>query len=212
MTLKGKRAKKKALTKSQPSNIVRGIKKAIASLRTLAVPDKDYWAALPKPHRMAISVIVFLLFLLVVWPENKNEEDFLADDGVSELIPSHLKSSEVIEPDWVEQDAAIEVAEIEPKDDAVLAVEDDEKMWVSHKVAPGDTLAEIFRAQKLPLPDLYAITAIEGRDKPLSYIQPGQRLRFKRNAQGKIETIQVETVDKKAVVFSRGADGRFARR
>ncbi|MEI8608259.1 LysM-like peptidoglycan-binding domain-containing protein [Enterovibrio sp. Hal110] len=79
-------------------------------------------------------------------------------------------------------------------------------------MARGDTLSNIFRQQDLPLPDLYAISSIEGDDKPLSRIQPGQLLRFKRDSQGELDMIQIEVSKDTSVIFFRLSDGSFARR
>lgn len=217
MALKGRRKKRNALVKPPLGDKIQALKKNLASMRAFAVPDHDYWAVLPKPHRIGISVLAVLIIVLVLWPNSDDESPLLTEeDQLDEFIPSHLKNSDMVGHTQAISDLSLLSGIVDEKDDDVVVVvvdpSGDDHLWVSHKVAPGDTLAEIFRSQKLPLPDLYAITAIEGKDKPLSHIQPGQRLRFKRNLQGEIEMIEVERTNKRAVLFSRLANGRFVRR
>lgn len=214
MALKGRRKKRNALVKPPLGDKIQALKKNLASMRAFAVPDHDYWAVLPRPHRIGISVLAVLIIVLVLWPNSDDESALLTDeDQLDEFIPSHLKDSDVVGQNQAISDLSLLSGIVDEKNDVVVVDQrGDDHLWVSHKVAPGDTLAEIFRSQKLPLPDLYAITAIEGKDKPLSHIQPGQRLRFKRNLQGEIEMIEVERSNKPAVLFSRLANGRFVRR
>ena len=85
-----------------------------------------------------------------------------------------------------------------------------ESVWVSHIVAPGDTLAKIFRGKKLPLTDLYALAAIEGKDKPLSKILPNQELRFKLNASATLDALEILSRSRN-IVFVRTSQGGFIR-
>lgn len=213
MALKRKRGKRNAFVKPHSGKMIGAFKNTLASLRSFAVPDHDYWAVLPKAHRIGIFVLASLLFVLVIWPNSEPEQEFSTEAEQGDLIPLHLQNSDIADSDsFLTAEYLEQKVDTEQNENSFLGGENDDNSWVSHKVKPGDTLAEIFRSQKLPLPDLYAITAIEGKDKPLSYIKPGQRLRFKRNADGEIEMIEVETIDKQAVLFARLPNGRFVRR
>ncbi len=212
MTFKGRPEQKNVLKMSRLDRVITLFDQFVFLVKFLFVLGKKHWHALPKPHRVGISVLGGCLFLLIVWPNNDSfstsetqyyqDEERLTDDfdldDDDDFEPSLIKEDEKPTPDQNEEYIA------EPEENEELA-------WVSHRVAPGDTLAGIFRAQNLPLPDLYAITAIEGKEKPLSHIKPGQQLRFKRNLEGKIDKLHIETQEKMQVIFSRLSDGRFVR-
>ena len=83
--------------------------------------------------------------------------------------------------------------------------------WQTHQVKKGETLATIFRANSLPLTDLYAVAAIEGKSKPLSKIKAGQLLRYKQTKDGKLDVIQIETSSGDPAMFFRRSDGTFAK-
>ena len=83
--------------------------------------------------------------------------------------------------------------------------------WQKYQVKQGETLANIFRDKSLPLTDLYAVAAIEGKDKPLSRIKAGQWLRYKQTAKGGLDVLQIESRKGESVMFFRRSDGSFVR-
>lgn len=215
MILKGTRRKTNLSFMSRLTKVIRKFKKELVSLQDFVASNQSYWDLLPKRHRIAITVLAFFIFILMIIPTSEPETDTLAtEDGYYAVVDDDINinnnpwnSSEVFidqEPHATANGSNLKKEPLAEKESA---------FWVVHKVTQGDTLASIFRSQKLPLIDLYAITAIEGKDKPLSRIKPGQQLRFKRNEHGKIEMIQIETLNdkKETVVFSRLANDSFAR-
>lgn len=201
MTLKGKREKG---TKPAMPPLGEAIKSALEKAKTSLSPwverVQPYWQSLPKLHRTGISVLAALLVVLLLWPSSDGDAPEVTASGERVSIPLAVEQAQVNGNDSAGQDTAPVVP---PK-----AVSTD---WVNYEVQRGDTLSNIFRTQALPLPDLYAISAIEGDDKPLSRIQPGQLLRFKRNAEGSLDMLQIETSGA-SVIFFRLSDGSFARR
>ena len=95
--------------------------------------------------------------------------------------------------------------------DSVMPEVDPDTRWFRYEVMSGDTLANIFRSQKLPLVDLYAIAANEGADKPLSRIMPQQELRFRLNAAGELDSLEIRGQNNK-VLFTRELNGNFVRK
>lgn len=228
MTRREKPEKRNPYPISHLDRAVSVFDKFIALLKSLFSKGKSNWEILPKPHRIGISVLTSLLFLLVIMPASEQEEGLANDDEQEVFLPIHLNENETLESAYAQSDLSQDsmlddVSEdgvyesIQPLTPAetiqhvVIGSEDEDETWVNHRVAQGDTLTGIFRAQKLPLRDLYAITAIEGKEKPLSQIKSGQRFRFKRNIEGFIEALQVETKDKKWIGFSRLPNGSFTR-
>ena len=84
------------------------------------------------------------------------------------------------------------------------------KNWQEYLVKQGDTLAQVFRNNDLPLSDLNALVRIEGSDKPLSQIRKGQLVRFKLAETGQLDILQLEKGDT-SVMFFRLSDGGFGR-
>ena len=82
--------------------------------------------------------------------------------------------------------------------------------WQEYLVKQGDTLAQVFRNNDLPLSDLNALVRIEGSDKPLSQIRKGQLVRFKLAETGQLDILQLEKGDT-SVMFFRLSDGGFGR-
>ncbi|MFA0232176.1 LysM-like peptidoglycan-binding domain-containing protein, partial [Vibrio sp. 10N.261.45.A7] len=82
--------------------------------------------------------------------------------------------------------------------------------WQEYLVKQGDTLAQVFRNNDLPLSDLNALVRIEGADKPLSQIRKGQLVRFKLAETGQLDILQLEKGDT-SVMFFRLSDGGFGR-
>ncbi|KXF80271.1 OapA family protein [Enterovibrio coralii] len=206
MTLKGKRVKKSAsATPPMGEAIKAAFEKVIAQIKPLFEKVKPHWEALPKPHRIGVSVIAALLVVLLIWPSSDETAEPVVTSGERVSVPLDLtgntQSAQQSDDAGFDNNAA-----------PVVTNQTVDTDWVNYEVQRGDTLSNIFRDQSLPLPDLYAISAIEGTDKPLSRIQPGQLLRFKRNPQGELDMLQIEASKDKSVIFFRLSDGSFARR
>ncbi|WP_078751048.1 LysM-like peptidoglycan-binding domain-containing protein [Enterovibrio nigricans] len=206
MTLKGKRVKKSASTTPPMGEVIKAaLEKVRAQIQPLVEKVRPHWQALPKPHRMGVSVLVALLVVLLIWPSSDESNDAVVTEGERVSLPLDL-SGNAQEAKQADDDGFNNNAE------PVISTQTVDTDWVNYEVQRGDTLSNIFRDQSLPLPDLYAISAIEGPDKPLSRIQPGQLLRFKRNTQGELDMLQIEASKDKSVIFFRLSDGGFARR
>ncbi|WP_407332052.1 LysM-like peptidoglycan-binding domain-containing protein [Enterovibrio sp. 27052020O] len=208
MTLKGKREKGKASTTPPLGEMLKQaqekIKGALAPAIARVMP---YWQALPKPHRIGVSALAALLVVLLLWPSSEPSPTSVAVEGQRVAVPLNIDDNSSAGNGQASEDTAFDRTSA-----PVVAPQTIDTDWVNYEVARGDTLSNIFRTQNVPLKDLYAISAIEGTDKPLSRIQPGQLLRFKRNTQGDLDIIQIESAGNQSVIFFRLSDGSFARR
>ncbi len=83
--------------------------------------------------------------------------------------------------------------------------------WIEHKVSAGENLTIIFKRYGLNLSDLYSISAIEGRGKPISRLTPGQGLRFLQGNEREIERLEIEGKANNPATFLRQHNGKFAR-
>ncbi|MCG9554858.1 lysine transporter LysM [Vibrio sp. Isolate31] len=149
------------------------------------------WGLLPKLHQrllMVISPIVLTLFVVPL-PEPKVEATPVTSRVALEintvgLSEQHNTKSNPSEPT--------------------------NNNWQEYLVKHGDTLAQVFRNNELPLSDLNALVRIEGADKPLSQIRKGQLVRFKLAETGQLDILQLEKGDT-SVMFFRLSDGGFGR-
>ncbi|CZF84106.1 Opacity-associated protein A LysM-like domain protein [Grimontia celer] len=206
MTLKGKREKGTASATPPLGEVVKNaLEKVKAALSPLVERIQPHWQSLPKLHRTAISVLGALLVVLLIWPSSEDSLPETNTAGERVSVPLAVGQQQASNDDGFDADGAQVIST------QTVGSQNASTDWVNYEVKGGDTLSNIFRAQDLPLPDLYAISAIEGDDKPLSRIQPGQLLRFKRNDQGTLDMLQIETSGA-SVIFFRLSDGSFARR
>ncbi|MGF1752536.1 lysine transporter LysM [Vibrio makurazakiensis] len=149
------------------------------------------WSSLPALHRKVLLVLVPVVAVLAV-------------------IPLPAPSSAVKAP------ATNARVELEINTVGLSAQKSDEQkqlksnQWHEYTVKSGDTLAQVFRNNELPLSDLNALVKIEGGDKPLSRIKQGQLVRFKLAETGQLDILQLEKNDS-SVMFFRLSDGGFGR-
>lgn len=158
-------------------------------LRAAWSSTKALWLGLPKIHRRVLSVLIPLELLLMVVPMPTLVEN---QQATEQRIPVNVNrvglSSQISEENQAPQS----------------------KMWHQYIVKNGDTLAEVFRSNSLPMADLNALVRIEGSDQPLSHIKAGQLIRFKMTTKGDLDILQLEK-NGQSVMFLRMSDGSFGR-
>lgn len=150
-----------------------------------------YWHVLPQLHRRGILIITVVLIILLFIPSPEKEEN------------NNVKS----EPERVSIDIntrSLSEQKSEKQDPILLAA------WHEYTVQRGDTLAQVFRSNGLPMSDLNALVKVEGQDKPLSHIKKGQLVRYKLKKDGSVDILQLEKKDQ-SVMFFRLSNGGFGR-
>ncbi len=150
---------------------------------------------LPKLHQRVIGALSIMIVVLLVWPAPTATTEKI--DIQSTSSSDERKAVTLNTKGLSEQHSSTASA---PKSDT----------WQEYTVKAGDTLAQVFRANDLPMADLNALAKIEGSDKPLSRIKQGQLVRFKRDEQGQLDILQLEK-KQGAVMFFRLSDGGFGR-
>ncbi|UIP27662.1 LysM-like peptidoglycan-binding domain-containing protein [Photobacterium sp. TLY01] len=185
---------------------------------------EPYWQQLPGFHRKALMVLAPVVLILFLLPASEPELKIPGSEPVRQEValnldePVPLPVGQRPEPaspprpaktTAVASQTAVTTSSSSAKTTSRQSASSEN--WRSYEVQKGETLATIFRAKSLPLTDLYAIAAIEGKDKPLSYIKSGQLLRYKQLANGDLDVLQIESRDGDPVMFFRRSDGSFAR-
>ncbi|MCW8331851.1 hypothetical protein MD588_23915 [Photobacterium sp. SDRW27] len=190
-------------------------------LKAKLAPLKAKWQSLPSLHRKALTVLIPVMGILLLLPASEKTSTSVPAEPERRELALNLESNQEVpppvgqraEPESPKRAVAAvpkrqpdtEPAEPERKQPAT------EKSWQKYQVQQGETLAHIFREKSLPLADLYAVAAIEGKDKPLSRIKAGQWLRYKQTAKGGLDALQIESRSGESVMFFRRSDGSFIR-
>lgn len=165
------------------------VKLSSLDIKKMKATVTQTWQALPKLHQRLLMVIVpiVLILLFVPLPEPKVE-----------VVPSTSR-------------VALEIDTVGlSKQQNTKSTPSESSTWQEYLVKQGDTLAQVFRNNDLPLSDLNALVRIEGSDKPLSQIRKGQLVRFKVAETGQLDILQLEKGDT-SVMFFRLSDGGFGR-
>ncbi|UPR28908.1 lysine transporter LysM [Vibrio crassostreae] len=169
------------------------VKEKLSSIdvKKMKTSTAQTWGSLPKLHQRLLMVISPIVLILLFVPLPEPKVDTAPTTSRVELEINTVGLSE-------QQNA--KSSSSEPSN----------KNWQEYLVKQGDTLAQVFRNNDLPLSDLNALVRIEGADKPLSQIRKGQLVRFKLAETGQLDILQLEKGDT-SVMFFRLSDGGFGR-
>ncbi|MGB1321131.1 MAG: LysM-like peptidoglycan-binding domain-containing protein, partial [Vibrio gallaecicus] len=147
------------------------------------------WGTLPKLHQKLLMVLapIVIVLLFIPLPEANVEQPPQTSRVELEINTVSLSDQKSAEQQSLKSNH-----------------------WREYLVKQGDTLAQVFRNNDLPMADLNALVQIEGVDKPLSQIRKGQLVRFKLAESGKLDILQLEKGET-SVMFFRLSDGGFGR-
>lgn len=159
-------------------------------LRVWHLLDNVRWMdPLPALHRRGIVIALLVLLLAFLWPSSTPQYPIERPAGNSSNdIPLQAEIYDNKQP---------------PKADS-------QGEWHSYTVASGQTLAQLFRDNNLPVNDVFAMARVEGDDQPLSALKDGQQVKVRQNAQGVVTGLTVDSGNG-PVLFTRQPDGSFIR-
>ncbi|OKB67296.1 Opacity-associated protein A domain protein [Serratia marcescens] len=151
------------------------------------LPDGFHWMEpLPYFHRRWVLIFGIILLLALLWPYSPERQPFpVSQQETSVPLQAELQNGG---------------GEPTPAGN-----------WQRYQIQPGQTLAQLFRDNNLPVSEVFAMAQVEGGDKPLSNMKAGQEVRIERDANGVINALSVTTVDNNQVLFRRQADGSYRR-
>ncbi|NKI75137.1 Opacity-associated protein A [Dickeya sp. CFBP 2040] len=167
-------------------------------LRLWHLPDDFSWMEpLPYFHRRCILLLLCMLLLVLLWP----------------VSPPASTPSRQVEVPLSSQTAPIQAQLVDPPATASQTPPPATSgiHWQSYQIAPGQTLAQLFRDNNLPVNDVFAMAQVEGQSKPLSNLRAGQKVQLQLNMQGMVSQLEIDTPDGQQVQFSRQQDGSFIR-
>lgn len=150
---------------------------------------------LPPLHRRGIVIALLVMLLAFLWPASTPQYPVER--------PAESNGKEVPMQAEIYDNNAQPPQNTTPKSDA-------QGEWHSYTVASGQTLAQLFRDNNLPVNDVFAMARVEGDGQPLSALQSGQQVKIRQNAQGVVTGLTVESSNG-PVLFTRQPDGSFIR-
>ncbi|WP_315975544.1 OapA family protein [Pantoea dispersa] len=150
---------------------------------------------LPPLHRRGIVIALLVMLLAFLWPASTPQYPVER--------PAESSGKEVPMQAEIYDNNAQPPQNTTPKSDA-------QGEWHSYTVASGQTLAQLFRDNNLPVNDVFAMARVEGDGQPLSALQSGQQVKIRQNAQGVVTGLTVDSSNG-PVLFTRQPDGSFIR-
>ncbi|GAD78779.1 LysM-like peptidoglycan-binding domain-containing protein [Vibrio ezurae] len=169
----------------------------------MALPSKikQGITSFPKWHRRALMILIPVTLILIMIPVPKISIETKANTPKNQRVSVPINTRGLSEQ---ANSTTITSGENTGGEGSL------NEQWIEYKVKSGDTLANVFRTNNLSMTDLNALAKIEGVDKPLSQIKQGQLVRFKRDAQGRLDILQLERPND-SVMFFRLSTGGFGR-
>ncbi|WP_455815479.1 OapA family protein [Pseudomonas graminis] len=160
------------------------------------LPDQVRWMdPLPPQHRRGIIAAVLVILLAFLWPAPS---------------PQHIVTPMQSGSSATEVPLQAELTDAPPPPTATQQPpqQDDQGTWGEYTIASGQTLAQLFRDNNLPVNDVFAMAQVEGNDKPLSSLHAGQTVKIRQNAQAIVTGLTLEGPNGE-ILFTRQPDGTF---
>lgn len=187
----------------------------------------------PGLHRRAILVIAVVLLVVFFWPTSENNGEppqpsssthdlpVPISPSVSTNDPTHQTSipqaqdslnadpaaSPSIEAPTT-NDPAGNVTQTTPQQDTQSTPA---QTWQTYTIKEGQTLAQLFRDNQLPVNDAFSMAKSEDQQKSLSQLRSGQAIRLQRNPQGDISMLEVTNSAGTVITYTRLSDGSYYR-
>lgn len=163
-------------------------------LKIWHLPDGFNWMEpLPYFHRRWTLIFGIILLLALLWP-------YSSQNSGQPFPVTQQDNSVPLRADLQNDSQQQHAAEAEPAGN-----------WQRFQIQPGQTLAQLFRDNSLPVNEVFAMAQVEGNDKPLSNMKAGQEVRIERDTNGVITALSVTAADNTQVLFRRQADGSYRR-
>ncbi|PVZ89080.1 Opacity-associated protein A domain protein [Serratia sp. S1B] len=188
------------LETTQEPAVKNGLKTLL--LQVWHLPDSFNWMEpLPNFHRRWVIIFATILLFSLLWP--------YSDESTPRSFPATNQENSVpMQAQWLNNDAQ-QQSQSSPQPQQPTAV--DNANWQRYEIKAGQTLAQLFRDNGLPVNDVFAMAQVEGNDKPLSNLKAGQKVRIERNTHGVITALAITMTDNNEALFRRQTDGSYLR-
>ncbi|MBG6039026.1 cell envelope opacity-associated protein A [Proteus cibarius] len=187
----------------------------------------------PGLHRRAILVIAIVLLVIFFWPTSENNGEPPQPSSSTHDLPVPISPSvSTNDPTYQTstsqaQDSLNADPAVSPSIEAPTANDPEENVaqttpqqdtqstpaqtWQTYTIKEGQTLAQLFRDNQLPVNDAFSMAKSEDQQKSLSQLRTGQAIRLQRNPQGDVSMLEVTNSAGTVITYTRLSDGSYYR-
>lgn len=187
----------------------------------------------PGLHRRAILVIAVVLLVVFFWPTSENNGEPPQPSSSTHDLPVPISPSvSTNDPTYqtsipqaqdslnadpaaspsieapTANDPAGNMTQTTPQQDTQSTPA---QTWQTYTIKEGQTLAQLFRDNQLPVNDAFSMAKSEDQQKSLSQLRSGQAIRLQRNPQGDISMLEVTNSAGTVITYTRLSDGSYYR-
>lgn len=189
---------------------------------------------LPKFHLYTIAAIALIVIIVLsLWPsapkppvisppQNIGLTPPVQDDPLGDLMAQRRladtqnTTENTLPPVALIQDPAPQPTAEQPQvttetAPVVTAAQDPSPVAQQFTVKKGQTIAQVFRNNGLPVDDLFRMTAVEGAQKPLNQVEAGDKIRVIIGKDKTITELKIDKTSGQSVTFTRQRDGSYRR-
>ncbi|MBS0849167.1 LysM-like peptidoglycan-binding domain-containing protein [Citrobacter sp. JGM124] len=169
---------------------------------------------LPPAHRRGIIACALLIVVCFLWPAKSPQrlqpQVISLDSQAAQPLQANLVVPSYNASENERNSSPAAEASSTSRSETPVQDNDTSLPLRTYQIAPGQTMAQLFRDNNLPPTDVYAMAQVEGNDKPLSNLQAGQTVHIRENKEGMVTDLTIENEkDNKQVHFIRQQDGSF---
>lgn len=146
-----------------------------------------------RPWIISLSIILLFLGILLLWPQSQKLA--VNDDTTKELELNLVHNN-------------FPLLEQEPSEQLQTPHNINDE-WQQYQLQPGQSIAQLFRDNNLPVNDAFALASAEGENQQLNNLPAGQIIRIKQAKNGSIVEVDISLSDQEQIYFVRQPDGTF---
>ncbi|MEQ5207656.1 LysM-like peptidoglycan-binding domain-containing protein [Proteus sp. fly-1067] len=187
----------------------------------------------PGLHRRAILVIAVVLLVVFFWPTSENSGEPPQPSSSTQDLPVPIAPSVTSDDpiyqapipqaqDSLDADQRTELPNensttnnidegvaqtTQPQGSASISAQ----KWQTYTIKEGQTLAQLFRDNQLPVNDAFSMAKSEDQQKSLSQLRSGQAIRLQRSPQGDVSMLEVTNSAGTVITYTRLSDGSYYR-
>ncbi|KOO18575.1 hypothetical protein AC068_11450 [Morganella morganii] len=189
---------------------------------------------LPKRHLYAITAIALIVMLvLIFWPAAQKPPVIVPSQTITLTPPADPLGDLIAEQTGTPPDTAADTPDLplpdnlppgalntgpapqpvtaEPPASAEQTPAPVQDSTLRFTLKKGQTLAQVFRSNGLPVDDLFRMTAVEGPQKPLNQVESGDKISVTKGKGNSVSVLRIDKANGQSATFKRQKDGSYRR-
>ncbi|EPF5871605.1 LysM-like peptidoglycan-binding domain-containing protein [Morganella morganii] len=189
---------------------------------------------LPKRHLYAITAIALIVMLvLIFWPAAQKPPVIVPSQNITLTPPADPLGDLIAEQTGTPPDTAAVTPDLplpdnlppgalntgpdpqpvttQPPSGAEQAPAPVQDSTLRFTLKKGQTLAQVFRSNGLPVDDLFRMTAVEGPQKPLNQVESGDKISVTKGKGNTVSVLRIDKANGQSATFKRQKDGSYRR-